>query len=131
MEIGQDRTVKQPVTAFCRNPECANETGNFEFQVEHSGFACPKCGADREPYIGVQTLTHCLVQDKNGPIIGSGGRHYRIACDSKRAYLATVSNQEAATDQPQIVNCPGCRQQVHKMGIVDPTGVPLTQQMEN
>jgi len=58
--------------------------------------------------IGTLTLTHLLVHDEHGPVRGKGGVPYKIACDSKRAYLATVTNDEAATDNVEVANCPGC-----------------------
>jgi hypothetical protein len=63
-----------------------------------------------------------------GPIIGDGGLRYRIACDQSRAYLATVTNLEAATDNPKIVNCPGCRKEAIKQKLNNPTGSQLVMQ---
>lgn len=124
--IGKDRTIKQPVRAFCRNPKCRKTMGvDFEFQVEHDRFCCPKCGADREPFIGVLSLTHHLVPDPKGPIVGLGGRRFKLGCETRRAYLATATNNESATDQPPYVNCPGCLEAIRKLGIVDPTGTPI------
>ncbi len=126
--IGKDRSVKQPVRAFCRNPQCRTKMGEkFEFQVEHDRFCCPKCGADKEPYIGVFSLAHHLVPDTGGPIVGMGGRRFKLGCDSRRAYLATTTNNESATDQPAYVNCPGCLAAIKKLGIVDPTGTPINE----
>lgn len=113
--VPDDRTMNQPVTGFCRNPGCRDPhpripgaTVEHRFTVEHDHFSCDKCGANRSPMIGTLTLTHLLVPDITGPVKGTGGRCFKIACDSKRAYLATVTNDEAATDNIEIANCPGC-----------------------
>jgi len=127
----KDRTIKQPVFAFCRNPECRVVSNqDFTFHVEHAHVACPKCGANQDPMIGVLTLCHHLMPHPQGPIIGHAGRRYRLACDAKRAYLATATNLESATDQPQIVNCPGCRAEIENQRIVNPTGVPFSETEE-
>lgn len=62
--------------------------------------------------IGVFTLTHFLTRDPMGPIKGMGGLRYKLACDGQRAYLATNTNNEAATDQPDVVTCPQCVQMI-------------------
>lgn len=110
VSIPHDRTQKQPVRAICRNPECLENSDDphFEFTAEHAQIVCPKCGADRSPMIGVLALVHFLTRDKKGPIVGYGGLRYKFACDEKRAYLATATNQEAATGDIRSVNCPGC-----------------------
>lgn len=113
-----DRTVKQPATGFCRNPECREQSNEeFHFRVEHDHFSCPKCGANAASMVGVLVLTHLLIRHEKGPIIGKGGLRYAIGCDEVRAYLATTTNQEAATDNPEIANCPGCLEQAKKLGI--------------
>lgn len=125
--VPEDRVVNQPATGFCRNPKCREKsTEEFTFQVEHDRFACPKCGADSAPMVGLLVLTHLLVPEKGGPIKGKGGLTYRIGCDQKRAYLATVTNQEAATDNPKIANCPGCLAAAEKLGIKTATGWAYT-----
>ncbi len=108
--IPEDRTQKQPVTCICRNPECleSSEDEHFKFTTEHSQIACPKCGADRAPMVAVLALVHFLTRDPKGPIVGYGGLKYAFACAEKRAYLATMTNQEAATGDIRSVNCPGC-----------------------
>lgn len=126
IEIPHDRTLNQPSTAFCRNPACREVSNQeFHFRVENDLFACPKCGADRSPMVGLLVLTHLLIPDAMGPVRGKGNRGYKIACDNKRAYLATVTNQEAATDNPKVANCPGCLEQVSKQGIKENTGKKL------
>jgi hypothetical protein len=89
----------------------------FRFAIEHDNFKCPKCGADRSPMIGLLTLTHFLVRDEAGKICGSGGLRYSLACDAVRDHLATRSNNEAATGDPDIVNCEGCLKGMAKLGI--------------
>ena len=114
----QDRVVKQPAEGFCRNPECRERSDQeYRFRVEHDRFSCPKCGANSPPMVGVMVLTHLLVRHSEGHVLGSGGLRYRIACDSRRAYLATVTNQEAATDDPGVVNCPGCLAAAESLGV--------------
>lgn len=108
--IPNDRTKKQPVYCFCVNPECLDESCHtrFVFPHEHGQVECPKCGATESPYVGVLVLTHYMARLPRGPIRGVGGLGYHIACDPTRAYLATATNQEAATDQIEAVTCPGC-----------------------
>lgn len=108
VKVPDDRTIAQPVIAVCRNPQCREEGKPFQFFIEHDNFCCPKCGADRSPTVSVQVLTHLLLPHPRGPVRGSGGRRFVIACDDKRAYLATATNLEAATDQEKVANCPGC-----------------------
>ena len=112
-----DRTIKQPAEGFCRNPECAEDGKEFHFTVEHDLFSCPKCGANTSPMIGVLVLTHLLVRDESGPIIGAGGLRWALACSEDRAYLATATNQEAATDNLHLINCPGCVAGALKRGL--------------
>lgn len=131
VNIPHDRTQKQPVTGYCRNPECwrdseAPQNGRFEFTVEHAPVVCPKCGADRSPLVGILALTHALIRDKDGKIRGKGGLRYRLACEATRTVLATPTNNEAATDNPEFVNCPGCLAELQKYGIVQPTGLNFT-----
>ncbi len=104
-----DRTSKQPARGFCTNPECleSSDDDRFEFDVQHGDVVCPKCGCDHAPTVGLLVLIHYLVKDPKGRIRGLAGR-YRLACDSQRAYLATTTNQEAATGDLRHVNCPGC-----------------------
>lgn len=109
--IPADRTSKQKVSGYCLNPQCKpnpHTNDYFVFEVEHDRFACPKCGAFKPPYVGVQVLTHWLVRDPKGPIEGEGGLRWKLACDHDRAYLATFSNLEAATAAVEVANCPGC-----------------------
>lgn len=126
--IPGDRTEKQPVRAFCRNVECleSSDQKRFEFDVEHEHVACPKCGATEAPMIGVLALTHFLHRNPQGKIVGMGGLRYQIACDANRAYLATMTNQEAATDQLPVVNCPGCLKAAAEKKLKDKQGVSIT-----
>lgn len=120
--VPQDRTLSQPVVGFCRNPLCIEKAGQeFRFKVEHDRFACPKCGADRAPMVGALVLTHLIIPAVGGPINGRGGTTHRLACDSTRAYLATATNLEAATDNAQVANCPGCLAEAEKLGMYHPT----------
>jgi hypothetical protein len=112
ISIPHDRTTKQQVMGYCLNPDCKpnpHTNDYFSFAVDHDRFACPRCGANKPPFVGVQVLTHWLVQDNKGPIEGEGGLRWKIACDQDRAYLATFSNLEAATKAFEVANCPGCK----------------------
>lgn len=126
--VPHDRTLKQPTRGFCRNPKCREQSNReFQFTVEHDRFECPKCGANSEPMIGVLTLTHLLLPDRGGPVIGKGGVRYKIACDETRAYLATATNNEAVTDNPAIANCPGCLEIAKSLGLLHGQGVLLVE----
>lgn len=118
----EDRVVSQPATGFCRNPQCAVNGQEFTFPVEHDLFACPKCGANKAPMVGVMVLTHLLIPHERGPIEGGGGLRYVIGCDDERAYLATVTNLEAATDNVEVANCPGCLAKAEQLGIKQASG---------
>ena len=89
--------------------QCAHVFEVFhKLSEEGADFACPKCGANQPPFVHLLVITHLLVPDPKGALIGAGGLRYKMACDETRAYLATVSNQEAASGDLQVVNCPGC-----------------------
>jgi len=109
VRIPKDRTAQQQPMGYCLNPQCLEDSdaGRFEFLVDHDRFCCPKCGGQDEPMVGLLVLTHLLLSDQRGPIRGQMGR-WKIACETKRAYLATLTNLEAATTDPEIANCPGC-----------------------
>lgn len=125
--IPHDRTNKQPVRAICRNPECLEQSSDphFSFACEHEKVACPKCGANQSPMIGLLVLTHYLYRDRDGCITGTGGLTYSLACDTKRAYMATTTNQEAASGELSVVNCPGCLAAVEKKQLAKKTGWQL------
>jgi len=105
-----DRTTKQPGRGYCFNPDCRESSldDRFEFNIEDDLLACPKCGATDPPMVGLLVLTHFLVTDPKGPVVGARRQRYRLACDSHRAYLATRTNMEAASGELSAVNCPGC-----------------------
>lgn len=118
VKVPNDRITHQPARGFCRNPQCRDQSDQeFHFDVKNDHFACPKCGADREPMAGLLSLVHLLIRNPDGPIIGAGGLRYAIGCDLKRAYLATITNQEAATDNIEIANCPGCLERARSLGL--------------
>jgi len=117
----QDRTKHQPIVWRCFNPECF-ERGAKVFDFERDAPKCPKCGAEA-PFITARALIHVLIRDENGPIPGEHGKRYRVACDAKRDYLATLTNEEAATGNPSAANCPGCLHVVKDALII--TGQPL------
>ncbi|MGH8743512.1 MAG: hypothetical protein ACREUY_04460 [Burkholderiales bacterium] len=133
--VPRDRTDKQPPRAFCRNPECLADgisrgeiefgAKRFEFEVEHAHVACPKCGATESPYIGLMSLIHFMHRNAKGLIKGVGGLRYQIACDERRWTLATLTNDEAVTDQLVAVNCPGCLKAAAQKKLVDKQGVSI------
>jgi hypothetical protein len=130
--IPEDRSLKQPSMGFCRNPACRDRSDQeFTFVIEHDPVVCPKCGADQEPMIGMLVMTHLLIPDPAGPISGSGGLRYHIACDVRRAYLATATNLEAVTDNVKVANCPGCLAVARKLGVKRNTGQELVLTTEN
>lgn len=107
--LPQDRDIKQPAIGYCRNPACRESSGlEFWFRVEHDHYACPKCGETRYPIVGPLVLVHWLRPTVDGPITGRGGRRFALGCETRRAYLATASNLEAATDNAGLVTCEGC-----------------------
>lgn len=118
IEVPNDRTNKQRARGFCRNPECQEKKGElFTFDVENDGFDCPKCGADQPPMVGLFTLVHLLIRDPDGPIPGVGGIRYRSACEAHRDYLATPTNDEAFSADPDGINCPGCIAEADKLNL--------------
>lgn len=124
--VPRDRVLHQKVTGFCRNPQCQEKSNEmFTFTVEHDNFSCPKCGANQSPMIGLFALIHLVIPDKAGPIFGQGGVRWAFGCDRKRAHLATPTNQEAVTSDPEQVNCPGCLQVAEKLGIRRALGTAL------
>ena len=131
--IPRDRTTRQPARGFCFNPECLEDSDNdrFEFDVEHDKFCCPKCGNNRPPGVGLLVLTHLLIRDNKGPIHGDMGLSYRLACHKDRAYLATVTNMEAATGDPEFCNCAGCLKVAEEMKLTMPQGIALTPKQGN
>lgn len=128
--IPGDRSQKQPAKGFCRNVQCLESSGakRFEFVVnaDHDEVACPKCGATESPMIGLLTLIHFLHRNPKGKIVGAGGLRWQLACDEPRAYLATMSNDEAASDQLQVVNCPGCLKAAAEKKLEDKQGLVVT-----
>ncbi len=55
-----------------------------------------------------------------------GGLRYQLACCESRPYLATLTNEEAATDQLIATNCPGCLKAVAEKKIKDKQGLVVT-----
>jgi len=127
--IPSDRTTKQQSRGYCMNPECleSSEDKRFEFDVDNDKFACPKCSQNTPPGVGLLVLTHLLIADPKGPIMGKLQR-FSLACNQKRAYLATITNLEAATGDPMIANCPGCLAEAGRRKIKEPQGHPVTPQ---
>jgi len=117
--IPYDRTQLQQPVGYCVNPACVPKgKTRFEFPVDHSNFSCPKCGGDKPPAVGLLVLTHFLTKNPQGKIV-SLGISYSLACDESRAYMATVSNLEAASGDPEAVNCEGCLKKINDMGLLN------------
>lgn len=115
-----DRSTKQPARGFCRNPNCRDsdkKSDDFTFPIEHAHVACPKCGANTSPMVGIFVLIHMLIPVADGPLAGTGGIRYALACDDQRAYMATSTNLEAATNDIECANCPGCIANAAILGI--------------
>jgi hypothetical protein len=124
--IPKDRTTQQRPRAYCMNPQCRDVSDEeFHFNVENDHFACPKCGNNQPPGVGLLVLTHLLVPDRKGPIVGENGSRWRLGCEQKRAYLATVTNLEAATGDPAVANCTGCLAEAARLGITQAGGTPV------
>ncbi len=118
VRIPEDRTNMQPIIAQCNNPQCSENGQSFKFVHEHGNeISCPKCHASQSPMISMLVLIHFLVRDDKGLVIGDGGLRYKLACDQKRAYLATYTNQEAATGLLECANCPQCLENARQLGI--------------
>lgn len=125
--IPRDRTTKQKPRGFCYNPACleTSDQQRFEFDIEHDHMACPKCGACDPPMVGLLGLTHFLVRNSKGLLRGYGGLRYNVACDPKRAYLATMTNEEHMTGDSGFVNCLGCVAEIEKQKMAPQQGSPL------
>jgi len=107
--IPEDRSTKEPVIGYCYNPACKpHNHDRFEFIADNDLFACPKCGANQPPYVGQLVLIHHLKPSPTGPIAGTSGLRYMIGCDTKRAYMATITNLETASTELSAVNCETC-----------------------
>ena len=132
--IHPDQTVLQPVIWTCQNPQC-KPPGRHSFDFQSDYAVCPKCKAEGYPLVQKVTLIHFLLPQIDGPIAGQYSR-YCLPCDPKRDNMATQTNGEAATDQPQLVNCPGCLNAMQKamaeLGgkILGPSGRPLDLQTQ-
>lgn len=113
-----DRTTKQAARGFCRNPQCRVDKKDFEFPIEHAHVSCPKCGANERPMVGILVITHLLVAVKGGPLVGAGGLRYALACDEKRAYMATRTNMEACSNDTDVVDCNQCLKNAEKLGLL-------------
>jgi hypothetical protein len=123
--IPADRTNKQPLQFRCNNQECGKDGQPFEFTSTRD--RCPKCKAEGYPYIQLLVLIHYLIPDDKGKISGYRGRRYRMACDPTRDYLATKTNEEAATSELAATTCPGCLKEANRLkGLVKPSGEKLT-----
>jgi hypothetical protein len=122
--IPNERSIKQRNFAFCRNPECAEEGCEFRFEVEHTLNPCPKCGADRAPFVGMLAKIHLLVRDRKGPLVCAGGLRYRMACDTeyKRGSISTTENHELGSGAREVCNCVDCLVQADKINVGEYTG---------
>lgn len=126
--IPSDRTTKQQARGYCLNPACRerSEDDRFEFPVDHDHYACPKCGCDQPPTVGLLVLTHLLVADPRGRVRGDNGMRFRLACDAGRAHLATLTNLEAVTGDPKYATCLGCLAEAERRKVITPQGTAVT-----
>lgn len=112
------RTLRQPLQGYCLNPECfdpESTDGRFTFPIENE-IVCPKCKNGSFPFVGLLALVHWIRESMVGQIL-SNRRRYEMACDIKRHYIATETNQEAGTNYPGAVNCPGCLTKMTELGV--------------
>lgn len=117
--LPDERSHKQRHFAFCANPACRVNGQEFRFEIEHSLVPCPKCGANKPPYVGMLAKIHLSIPDPNGRFEGVGGLKYRIACDTKnsREVISTLTNHELATGDRSVCNCEDCLKVVFKKNI--------------
>ena len=101
------QTIKQPIVWRCQNPDCLESSLDRFFEFTGDECKCPKCGLGH-PAVIKRALIHLLIRDNAGRIVGDRGLRYRLACDTKRAYVATRENGEAGTGDLAAANCPGC-----------------------
>lgn len=124
--VVDDRTEKQPMVFTCTNPACREfdaQTSIFKkFDFESDLAVCPKCGAG-PPIVHRRTLIHLIARNDQGPIVGQGGLRWFMLCDPRRTYLATTTNEEAATGDSTVANCPGCLKVLGNRVVV--SGKPL------
>lgn len=118
-----NRTDKQPLVWFCSNPRCSEGGQIFTFESDQP--KCPKCSCEGPPVIQLRALVHLIIPAKDGKIKGKYGQ-YKIACDPKRAYITTGTENEGGSDNINSVNCPGCLKFGKKSRIVDALGRPVS-----
>lgn len=127
MDKHHDRTVKQRIRWRCLSPTCyeIGKRSYYEFNGDYP--RCPRCSAIGDPYVQMLSLTHFMLQDSRGPIFSQGIR-YRIACDSekKREHMATFTNNEAATGDIAVTNCPGCLEAIRKLSVKCNMGLAIS-----
>ena len=111
-------------------PECAEANGNQRFEWEGDYDTCQRCGSSGYPAVILLALLHFLIPDQAGQIRGKYGRRFRMACHKSREYLATMTNQEGATNDLKAVSCPECIREAGRLGIegVSPGGILLTEE---
>lgn len=127
--LPDERSSKQRNYAFCENHECreinksTGQMDRFHFEVEHSIFCCPKCGANKPPIVGMLAKVHLMVRDKLGEFEGAGGLRYRIACDKGRGHISTLTNHEAGTDDLSVVTCEDCLEEARRLNAPAQSGL--------
>lgn len=122
MEEYRRRTTKQPLSWQCNNPECSVDGALYRFQADIP--KCPKCSMEGFPYILMLALIHYMLPDPKGVFLGSRGR-YDLACQKSRTYLSLPDNNEAATGDPSVVNCPGCLKRISELRVRGVSGGPI------
>lgn len=92
----------------CMSDHCTSGMDGHHFHSQIS--ECPVCKSRRPAVVRV-LVTHFLVQDAKGKIVGNKGTKKRLACDpSCRKDLRWVEeNYCMASAAVEGVNCPECR----------------------
>lgn len=124
-----DRTQSVPMIWLCRNLECSEQIGRAEFRFASDEPKCPKCksGPTDTPGVRLMALVHLLIPTKGGKIPGQYCK-WSLACSPDRDYLATETNNEAATDDIQAANCPECLKKAAALKITKALGSPIAAQ---
>ena len=93
--------------SFCRTPE---KPWGIEFEADFP--QCPRCHAQGLAVVIPVVKVHFYAPDSQGPIVGAGGRHYRVACSPG----FTNPNGIPCTGLPSAVTCEACMrtQEFHK-----------------
>ena len=130
---GGGRQVFEANQQFAAPRRCARQDLNGIVRIQgregvenrRSGQRPSTRAAENGQQAGVE-VRHAAARGEKGKIVGQGGIRYQLACDESRGHLATLGNDEAATDQLIAVNCPGCLKAAHDKKIADSQGLVVT-----